>query len=325
MKLPRRGFLRSTAAAISSPLWPRSARAVDYPSRSVRIIVGFAPGSGLDIYARLIAQWLSARLGQPFVVENRPGAGSNLATELVVKAPPDGYTLLMASAAVFTNAALYENLSFNFIRDIAPVASVTRGAFVMVVSASYPAKTIPALIAQAKANPGKITMGSSGVGTLTHVAGELFNLMAGVHLVHVPYRGEAQAIVDMFGGQLDVDFSTLAGASEFIRAGRLRALAVTTPERSEAFPDVPTVAETLPGYDASPWSGICAPRATPPEIIEALNKAINAGLTDPKLKAQFANIGSTTVPLTPTEYGKVIAAETEKWAGVIRATGIKLQ
>lgn len=325
MKLPRRAFLRSTAAAISSPLWPRSARAVDYPSRSVRIIVGFAPGSGLDIYARLIAQWLSARLGQPFVVENRPGAGSNLATELVVKAPPDGYTLLMASAAVFTNAALYENLSFNFIRDIAPVASVTRGAFVMVVSASYPAKTIPALIAQAKANPGKITMGSSGVGTLTHVAGELFNLMAGVHLVHVPYRGEAQAIVDMFGGQLDVDFSTLAGASEFIRAGRLRALAVTTPERSEAFPDVPTVAETLPGYDASPWSGICAPRATPPEIIDALNKAINAGLTDPKLKAQFASIGSTTVPLTPAGYGKVIATETEKWAKVIRATGIKLQ
>jgi tripartite-type tricarboxylate transporter receptor subunit TctC len=231
----------------------------------------------------------------------------------------------MASAAVFTNATFYENLGFNFIRDIAPVASVTRGGFAMVVNAVYTAKTIPELIARAKAHPGSITMGSSGVGTLTHVAGELFNLMAGVNLVHVPYRGEAQAIVDMFGGQLDVDFSTLAGASEFIRAGKLRALAVTTPQRSEAFPDVPTIAETLPGYDASAWSGICAPRATPAEIIDALNKAINAGLTDPKLKAQFAAIGSTTAPLTPAEYAKVIATETEKWAKVIRAAGIKLQ
>jgi tripartite-type tricarboxylate transporter receptor subunit TctC len=324
MKLPRRALLRSTAAAVSSPLLPRLARALDYPSRSVRIIVGFAPGSGLDIYARLIAQWLSSRLGQPFVVENRPGASINLATKFVAKAPPDGYTLLMASAAAFTNATLYENLSFNFIRDIAPVASVTRGSFVMVVNASFPAKTIPELVAYAKTHPGSVTMGSSGVGTLTHVAGELFNLMAGVNLVHVPYRGEAQAIVDIFGGRLDVDFSTLAGASEFIRAGKLRALAVTTPQRSEAFPDVPTIAETLPGYDASAWSGICAPRATPADIVDALNKAINAGLTDPKLKAQFAAIGSTVAPLTPAEYGKVIATETEQWAKVIRAAGIKL-
>ncbi len=325
MKAPRRAFLQSVAAAVGFSLWPRLAFALDYPSRPVRIIVGFAPGSGLDIYARLIAQWLSARLGQLFVVENRPGAGSNLATELVVNAAPDGYTLLMASAAAFTNATLYENLTFNFIRDVVPVASVTRGGFVMVAKASYPAGTIPELIAQAKANPGRIKKESSGVGTLTHVAGELFNLMAGVKLVHVPFRGEAQAIVDMMGGRLDVDFSTLAGASEFIKDGRLRALAVTTPQRSAAFPDVPRVGETLPGYDASAWSGICAPRATPPGIVDTINAAINAGLTDPKLKAQFVEIGSTVAPLTPTEYGTVIAAETEKWAKVIRAAGIKLQ
>jgi tripartite-type tricarboxylate transporter receptor subunit TctC len=325
MRLPRRRLLQWTVAGAASAAFARDASALDYPTRSVRIIVGFAGGSGLDIYARLIGQWLSDHLGQSFVVENRPGAGGNLATEIVVNAPPDGYTLLMASAAAFTNAALYDNLSFNFVRDIAPVASVSHGGFVMVVSATYPAKTIPELIAYAKANPGKVTMGSSGVGTMTHVAGELFNLMAGVKLVHVPYRGEAQAIVDLIGGRLDVDFSTLAGASEFIRAGKLHALAVTMPQRSDAFPNVPTVAETLPGYDASPVSGIGAPRKTPAEIIAVLNTAIDAGLTDPKLKAQFTDLGSTPVPLTPAEYGAVIAAETDKWAKVIQAAGIKLE
>jgi tripartite-type tricarboxylate transporter receptor subunit TctC len=324
MSVSRRRLLQWALGAATT-LYAAPASAIDYPARSVRIIVGFGPGSGLDIYARLIGQWLSDHLGQSFVVENRPGAGSNLSCEIVINAPPDGYTLLMASAAVFTNATLYDNLSYNFIRDIAPVASVTRGGFVMVVDGSYPAKTIPELIAHAKANPSKVTMGSAGIGTLTHVAGELFNLMAGVKLVHVPYRGEAPAIVDLMGGRLDVDYSTLAGASEFIRSGKLRALAVTTPQRLAAFPDVPTVAETLPGYEATPWSGICAPRATPPEIIAILNSAINAGLTDPKLNAQFTDLGSIPMPLAPAEYGKIIVAETEKWGKVIGAAGIKAQ
>jgi len=325
MKLPRRRFLRLSVAAAALPALARVAKAQAYPARPVRILVGFAAGSGLDLYARLIAQWLSDRLHQSFVVENRLGAGSNVAAEALVNAAPDGYTLFMASAAQFTNATLYKDLNFNFIRDTAPVASVSRGPFVIVAAPSFTAKTTAELISYAKANPGKVTFGSAGTGTLTHVSGELFKMTAGINMVHVPYRGEPQAIVDLLGGQLDIDFSTLAGASEFIKSGKLRAFAVTSAQRSELFPDVPAVSETLPGYDATPWSGICAPKGTPAEIIDKLNQAINAGLTDPDLKAHFAAIGSTTTPLTPAEYGKAIASETEKWAKVILAAGIKLQ
>jgi len=325
MQTRRRMVLGLAAGAAALPLIRTGAWALDYPTRPVRILVGFAPGSGIDIYARLVAQWLSDNLGQSFVVENRVGAGSNVAVEILVNAPPDGYTLFMATAAQFTNATLYTNLNFNFIRDTVPVASVSRGPFVIVVDPSFAAHTTAELIAYAKANPGKVTFGTSGVGTLTHVAGELFKSMAGIDMVHVPYRGEAQAIVNLMGGQLAIDFSTLSGASEFIKNGKLRALAVTGAQRSPSFPDIPAVSETLPGYDATPWSGLNAPKATPAEIIATLNRAVNAGLADPKMKAQFAVLGSVPTPLTPDEYGKAIASETEKWGQVIRAAGIKLQ
>jgi tripartite-type tricarboxylate transporter receptor subunit TctC len=325
MSLSRRRLLGGAASAAALPMLRAAAWALDYPTRPVRILVGFAAGSGLDLYARLIAQSLSDTLGQSFVVENRVGAGSNVAAEILVNAAPDGYTLFMASAAQFTNATLYRNLSFNFIRDTVPVASVSRGPFVIVTDPSFSAKSTAGLIAYAKANPGKVTFGSAGVGTLTHVSGELFKLMAGIDMVHVPYRGEAQAIVDMMGGQLDIDFSTLGGASEFIKSGKLRALAVTGAKRSPFFPDIPAVSETLPGYDATPWSGLCAPKATPAEIVVKLNRAVNAGLADPKIKAQFALLGSVPTPLTSDEYGNAIVSETEKWGKVIHAAGIKLQ
>ena len=325
MPILRRRFLTLAAGVAALPLASRGATALDYPTRPARILVGFGAGSGLDVYARLIAQWLTDHFNQSFVVENRVGAGSNVAAEALVNARPDGYTLFMASAAQFTNATLYRNLSFNFIRDTAPVASVSRGPFVIVASPSFAAQTMAELIAHAKTNPGKVTFGTAGTGTLTHVSGELLKLMAGIDMVHVPYRGEAQAIVDVFGGRLDLDVSTLAGASEFIKSGKLRALAVTSAQRSELFPAVPAVSETVAGYDATPWSGICAPKATPAAVIETLNHAINAGLTDPKLKAQFAAIGSTTTPLTPAQYGQAIVSETEKWAKVIRAANIKLE
>jgi tripartite-type tricarboxylate transporter receptor subunit TctC len=301
------------------------ASALDYPTRPVHLIVGFAAGSGLDLYARLIGGWLSRRLGQPVIIENRLGAGSNAATDAVVHAPPDGYTLLMASAAVFTNASLYSNLGFDFRHDIAPVGSVARTAFAIVANRTFPAKTIPELIAYAKANPGKITVGSAGVGTLTHVAGVLFNVTAGISMVHVPYRGEPAALADLIGGHIQLDFCSLPAASEFIKSGKLIALAVTTARRSDMFPDIPAVGEFLPGYDASGWSGIGAPRTTPAEIIDRLNKAINAGLRDAKLKAQFEALASEPVPSTPAEYGKVIAAETEKWGKVIRTANIKVE
>jgi tripartite-type tricarboxylate transporter receptor subunit TctC len=325
MDISRRRWLALTAGIAALPVAPRLSVALDYPARPVRILVGFGAGSGLDVYARLVAQWLTDRFNQSFVVENRLGAGSNVAAEALVNARPDGYTLFMASAAQFTNATLYRNLSFNFIRDTAPVASVSRGPFVIVASPSFAAQTMTELIAYAKANPGKATFGSAGTGTLTHVSGELLKLMTGIDMVHVPYRGEAQAFVDIFGGRLDLDVSTLAGASEFIKSGKLRALAVTSAQRSELFPAIPAVSETVPGYDATPWSGICAPKATPTEIVETLNHAINAGLTDAKLKAQFVAIGSTTTPLTPAQYGQAIIGETEKWAKVIRAANIQPQ
>ena len=299
--------------------------ALDYPTRPARILVGFGAGSGLDLYARIVAQWLSKRFNQSFVVENRVGAATNVAAEAMINAKPDGYTLFMASAAQFTNATLYRNLSFNFIRDAVPVASVSRGPFVIAAKPSFPAKTMAELIAYAKANPGKVTFGSAGTGTLAHVSGELLKMMAGIDMVHVAYHGEPQAIVDIFGGTLDIDVVTLAGASEFIKSGKLRALGVTSAQRSPLFPDIPAVSETVPGYEATPWSGICAPKGTPETIIETLNQTINAGLTDPQVKAQFAAIGTPTTPLTPAEYGQAIVSQTEKWAKVIRTANIKVE
>ncbi len=324
MKLLRRQFLHLAATAALLPGAARFACAQTYPVRPVHIVVGFGAGTGLDIYARLIGQWLSERLGQTFVIDNRPGAGTNLATESVVNAAPDGYTLLMASTAAFTNAALYDNLRFNFVRDIAPVASLTRSAFVMIVNPSFPAQTVPEFVAYAKANPGKINMASGGTGTVTHVAGELFKAMAGVDMLHVPYRNDGAAITDLIAGRVQVYFIALAGAAEFLKAGKVRPLGVTTAQRSEAFPEIPTVGEFVPGYEASLRNGLGAPKATPADIIEKLNREVNAGLNDPKIKSQFADLGSTTVPLTPAEYGQIIVAETEKWGRVIRAANIKV-
>lgn len=321
----RRSFLRWVAGAATLPVASRIAGAQTYPSRPIHIVVGFGAGTGLDTYARLIGQWLSERFGQPVVIDNRPGAGTNLATEIVVNSPPDGYTLLMASTAAFTNAALYDNLRFNFIRDIAPVASLSRGAFVMVVNPSFPAKTVPAFIAHAKANPGKINMASGGIGTANHVAGELFKATAGVDMLHVPYRTDGAAITDLLGDRVQVYFVALAGAAELIKTGKLRALAVTTADRSSAFPEVPTIGESLPGYEASLRNGLGAPRGTPPDIIAKLNAEINAGLNDPTIKARFAALGTETVPLTAAEYRKIIVDETEKWGKVVRGANIKAE
>jgi tripartite-type tricarboxylate transporter receptor subunit TctC len=325
VNMKRRRFLQLAAGVAAPSAVPGIARAQSYPTRPVHIIVGFGAGSGLDLYARLISQWLSDRLGQSFIIENRLGAGSNTATEAVVHAPADGYTLLMASAAVFTNASLYSNLGFDFMHDIAPVGSVARTAFAIVANPEFPAKTLPELIAYAKVKPGKITVGSAGVGTLTHVAGVLFNMMSGTTMVHVPYRGEPAALADLMGGQIQLDFCSLPAASEFIKSGKLQAIAVTTAQRSDMFPDIPAVSELLPGYDASGWSGIGAPKATPAQIIDRLNKEINAGLRDAKLRAQFVALGSETVPSTPAQYERVIATETEKWGKVIRQANIKVE
>ena len=325
MKLPRRQFLHLAASAAFLPVAARGARAQSYPARPLHIVVGFGAGTGLDLYARIIGQWLSERLGQPVVIDNRPGAGTNLATETVVNAAPDGYTLLIASTAAFTNATLYDNLRFNFIRDIAPVASLSRGAFVMVVNPSLPAKTIPEFVAYAKANPGKVNMASGGTGTANHIAGELFKAMTGVDMLHVPYRGDGAAIADLMGGRVQVYFVALAGAADLIKSGKLRALAVTTAERSSAFPEVPAVGESVPGYEASLRNGIGVPKGTPADIIAKLNAEINAGLNDPKIKSQFAALGTETVPLSVAEYGKIIVEETEKWGKVIRGANIKAE
>jgi tripartite-type tricarboxylate transporter receptor subunit TctC len=323
MKLPRRNFLHLAAGAAALPAVSRVARAQAYPTRPVRIIIGFAPGSASDIVARLVGQWLSEGLGQPFIIEHRPGAANNIATEAVVRAPPDGHTLLVVSSANAVNATFYDKLSFNFIRDIAPVASVIRGPTVMVVNPSVPAKSVPEFIAYAKANPGKLTMASGGIGSGTHLAGELFKMMAGVNMVHVPYRGGGPALTDLLGGQVQVMFPSTVSSIEYIRAGRLRALAVTTATRSDALPDVPTVDEFVPGYEASAWFGVGAPKATPAEIVEKLNKEINAGLADPKMKARLADVGGTALSGSPADFGKLIADETEKWAKVIKSAGIK--
>jgi tripartite-type tricarboxylate transporter receptor subunit TctC len=324
MKLPRRNFLRLAAGAAALPAASRIAWAQAYPTRPVRIIVGFAAGGPADILARLMGQWLSERLGQPFVIENRPGGGGNIGTEAVVKAPPDGYTLLLAATATAINATLYEKLNFNFIRDIAPVAAISRYTFVMVVHPSMPTKTVPEFIAYAKANPGKINMASGGIAAL-HVFGELFKMMTGVNLVHVPYRGQAPALADLLAAQVQVMFPAISSTIEYVRSGKLRALAVTTATRSDELPHIPTVAEFVPGYEASSWYGVGAPKATPAEIVEKLNKEINAALADPKLKAKLADLGGDVLVLSTSDFGKLIADETEKWGNVIRALNIKAE
>jgi len=323
MKLPRRNFLHLAAGAAALPAVSRFAWAQAYPSRPVRIIVPFAPAGASDITARLIGQWLSERLGQQFVIENRPGGGGNIGTEAVVRAPADGYTLLMVGSANASNATFYDKLNFNFIRDIAPVGSVFRGPYVMVVNPSVPARSVPEFIAYAKANPGKLTMASSGTGAVPHVAGELFKMMAGIDMVHVPYRGGGPALTDLLAGQVQVYFPTTVASIGYIRAGRLRALAVTAATRSDALPDIPTVGEFLPGYEASTWYGVGAPKGTPAEIVEKLNKEINAGLADPTMKARLADLGGDVLALSPADFGKLIADETEKWAKVIKFANIK--
>jgi tripartite-type tricarboxylate transporter receptor subunit TctC len=323
MKLPRRHFLHLAAGTAALPAVTRVAGAQTYPSRRVHIIVGFPPGGGADIVARLIGQWLSEQLGQPFIVENRPGAVSNIGTEAVVRAPPDGYTLLIVTTPNVINATLYDNLNFNFIRDIAPVAGLTRDFLVMLVNPSVPVKTVPEFIAYAKANPGKLSMASAGNGSPQHIAGELFKIMTGVDMVHVPYRGTAPALTDLLAGQVHVVFEIITASIEYIRAGKLRALAVTSPIRLEALPDVPAVSDFLPGYETSIFRGVGAPKNTPTKIIDKLNKAINAGLADPKIKTRIADLGAAVLPMSPNEFGKLIADETEKWGKVIRAANIK--
>jgi tripartite-type tricarboxylate transporter receptor subunit TctC len=325
MKLPRRQFLRLAAGAVALPALSRLASAQTYPSRPVHLIVGYAPGGGTDIAARLIGQWLSERLGQPFVIENRSGAGGNIGTETAVHAPPDGYTLLLVSLANATNATLYDKLNYNFIRDIAPVAGIIRVPNVMEVNPAVPVKTVPEFISYAKANPGKVNMASAGNGSPPHVAGELFKMMAGVNMQHVPYRGGGAALADLLGGQVQVTFESTSSSIEYIRSGRLRALAVTTSTRSEALPDIPTLSDFVPGYEASSWYGIGAPKNTPADIIDKLNKEINAGLADPMIKARFADLGGMALSGSPADFGKLIAGETQKWSKVIRAANITVE
>jgi tripartite-type tricarboxylate transporter receptor subunit TctC len=322
MKLPRRQILHLAAGAALAA-FSGVAQAQTYPSRPVRIITGFAAGGAPDILARLLGQWLSERLGQAFVVENRPGAAGNIATELVVRSPADGHTLLLVGPNSAINAALYDKLNFNFVRDTAPIGSISREPYILVVNPSVPATTIPEFIAYAKANPGKLNMASAGSGTGPHMAGELFRMMAGVTLVHVPYRGGGPALTDLLGGQVQVMFPGPTSSIGYIRAGSLRALAVTTAARSEALPELPIVADFLPGYEASSWQGLVAPRNTPVAIVDLLNKTINAGLADSTLKARLAELGNQVSAGSPAEFGRLISDETEKWGKVIRAAGIK--
>jgi tripartite-type tricarboxylate transporter receptor subunit TctC len=322
MKLPRRQFLHLAAGAAALPAVSRLAWAQAYPTRPVRIIVGFAAGGAPDIFARLIGQGLSERLGQQFIVENRPGAASNIATEVVVRAPPDGYTLLQIGSTSTINATLYKKVNFNFTHDIEPVASIVRIPIVMLVNPSLPAKTVPEFIAYAKANPGKVSMASTGVGSTSHMIGEMFKMMANIELVHVPYRGGTAVVADLIGGQVQVLFVGTE-TIEHIRSGKLRAIAVTT--TTDLLPDIPTIGEFLPGFEASAWFGIGTPRNTPPDIIEKLNKEINAALADPKLKARLAELGGTVLAGSPTDFRKLIADETEKWGKVIRAANIRAE
>jgi tripartite-type tricarboxylate transporter receptor subunit TctC len=324
IKLARRKFLQLAAGAAALSALPSIASAQAYPTRPIHLIVGTAPGGPQDILARLMGQYLSERLGQPIIVENRPGAGTNIGTEAVVKAPADGYTLLLVNAASAINATLYAKLNFNFIRDIAPVAGIDREPLAMQLNPLVPAKSIPEFIAYAKTAPGKINFASGGIGAPSHIAGELFKMMAGVNLLHVPYRGAAPALTDLLGGQVQVYFGPIPSSIEYIKTGKLRALAVTTATRSDALPDVPTMGEFLPGYEASTWNGLGAPRNTPVEIIEKLNREIDAGLADPTIKARIAALGGTVFSSTPAGFGKFIADETEKWSKVIKFAGINL-
>jgi tripartite-type tricarboxylate transporter receptor subunit TctC len=323
MRLSRRCFLNLAGASIAASATSSTARAQTYPTRPVHIIVGFPAGGGADIIARLTGQWLSERLGQQFLVENRTGASTNIAAEAVVNSPPDGHTLLLATSTNAINATLYEKLNFSFIRDIAPVASLVESPLVMLVHPSFPAKTVPQFISYAKANPGKINMASSGTGTTPHVAGELFKLMTGVNMIHVPYRGDPPAISDLLGEQVQVYFSTLPGSIEYIKSGKLRALAVTTSTRWETLPEIPTVGEFVPGFESNLWFGVGAPKNTPAEIVSKLNREINSGLADPKMKALFADLGCAPLTGSPADYGRVIAEDTEKWGKVVRFSGAK--
>jgi tripartite-type tricarboxylate transporter receptor subunit TctC len=323
VKLPRRQFLQLAAGAAALPALSRVARAQAYPTRPVRIVVGFAPGGGADIAARLIGQWLSERLGQSIIIENRPTANGNVAAEAVVRAPADGYTLLIVGANNVINTTLYENLNFNLIRDIVPVAGIIRQANIIVVSPSVPVKTVPEFIAHAKTNPGKINIASAGNGSTPHIAGELFKMMTSVHLVPVHYRGTGAALADLLSGEVQVMFGALPATIEYIKAGKLRALAVTTSTRSEALPDIPTVADFVTGYEASGWYGLGAPRNTSVEIVDKLNMEVNAALADPKIKARLADLGSVPMPMASAEFGKLIAEETEKWAKVVKFSGAK--
>jgi tripartite-type tricarboxylate transporter receptor subunit TctC len=325
MKLLRRKFLKLAGAIVVVPAWPQRGSAQEYPIRPVHIVVGFAAGGGVDITARLIGQWLTERLGQSFVIENRPGAGGNIGTEVVVNAAPDGYTLLLAAVPNAVNAALYDKLNFNFIRDIAPAAGIIRVPMVMLLNPSVPANTVAEFISYARANPEKLNMASAGNGSSPHMAGELFKTMAGVNLVHVPYRGQGPALTDLLGGQVQVLFATTPGTTEYIRTGKLRALAVTSAARAEVLPELPTVGDFVRGYEASQWYGIGAPLNTPAEIVDRLNREINAAIADPTMKARFAAIGGEPLPGSPAAFGKLIAAETEKWAKVVRAAGIQAE
>jgi tripartite-type tricarboxylate transporter receptor subunit TctC len=323
MRFPRRAFLRLAGTALALPAVSRLAGAQAYPARSVRLIIGYPPGGSADITARLMTQWLSERLGQSFIVESRPGGGTNIATEAVINAPPDGYTLLLVAPANAINATLYEKLNHNFLRDIEPIAGLIRFPNVVVVNPSVPVNTIPELIAYAQANPGKLNMASSGNGSTIHMSGELFKMMTGVNMIHVPYRGGALALTDMIGGQVQVMFDNIPTAAEFVKSGKLGGLAVTGATRSEVLPDLPTVADFLPGYEATSWYGLGVPKGTPPEIVEKLNREVNAILAEPKAKTRFLEIGASLLPGSAADFGKLVADETEKWAKVIRAANIK--
>jgi len=325
MTLPRRRFLHLAAGALALPALPRIAAAQSYPNRPVRIIVPFGPGGGTDVAGRLIGQWLSEHLGQQFVIENRPGAGSNLGTEAVVRAAPDGYTLALIGAPGAINATLYQNLGFNFMRDIAPVAMIVRFPNIMVVNPSVPVRTVAEFIAFAKSNPNKLNMMSPGSGSTPHVTGELFKMMAGVDMVHVPYRSMSAGLTDMLSGQVQVTFGTSASTMEFVKAGTLRALGVTSAQRVAALPDLPAIGETLPGYEGTAWFGVGAPRATPADIITRLNAEINACLADPALQARIADLGGIAITGSPAEFAKLIAEETEKWAKVVKFSGARAE
>jgi tripartite-type tricarboxylate transporter receptor subunit TctC len=323
MKLSRRKLLHLGGGAAALPAIPRIARAQSYPSRPVRLMVGFAPGQSIDILARLVGQALSERLGQQFVIENRPGAGGNIVTEAVVRSPPDGYTLLVVGANNAINASLYDNLSFNVLRDVAPVAGIYRVPQVMEVNPSFPARTVPEFIAYAKAHPGKINFASAGSGSVAHVTGEYFKMMAGIEMQHVPYRGAPPALTDLIGGRVDVMFDNLPSSIEHIKAGKLRPLGVCSPKRLDALPDVPAVADFVPGFETSAFAGLGAPQGTPADIIEILNKGVNAGLSDPKVATRIIELGGMPMPLSPDGFGKHVAQETEKWAKVVKFSGAK--